>query len=262
MTVTGDPVRLGDDQHPGAPATASPRPVPDPVTDVCPYLVAGDGSWQSAHAIREHRCGAVEPAVPLTLAKQRQLCLVGAHRTCATYLAAQERATTTGNARARARDGEPTLWPATRSTLLVLEPERRLFGLSGSRTRVGGQAALIALMVVAFLLLIVARTSSPSTPLAGAGASASGLAVVSPTPQATPSPVASPTASAGPSATPRPTPKPTAGPNRQRYKVKSGDTLSAIAIKFGTTLKVLKRINHITDPTLIRPGQVILVPAR
>ena len=33
----------------------------------------------------------------------------------------------------------------------------------------GGQAALIALMVVAFLLLIVARTSSPSTPLAGAG---------------------------------------------------------------------------------------------
>ena len=132
--------------------------------EVCPYLVAGDGSWQSAHAIREHRCGAVEPAGPLTLAKQRQLCLVGAHRTCATYLAAQERAATTGNARARAREGEPTLWPATRSTLLVLEPERRLFGLSGSRTRVGGQAALIALMVVAFLLLIVARTSSPSTP--------------------------------------------------------------------------------------------------
>ena len=68
MTVTGDPVRLGDDQHPDAPATASPRPmpgpVPNPVTDVCPYLIAGDGSWQSAHAIREHRCGAIEPAVP------------------------------------------------------------------------------------------------------------------------------------------------------------------------------------------------------
>ena len=141
MTVTGDPVRLGDDQHPGAPATASPRPVPDPVARRLPVPRRRRRLWQSAHAIREHRCGAVEPAVPLTLAKQRQLCLVGAHRTCATYLAAQERATTTGNARARARDGEPTLWPATRSTLLVLEPERRLFGLSGSRTRVGGQAA-------------------------------------------------------------------------------------------------------------------------
>jgi LysM repeat protein len=261
MTVTGEPARLGDDHHPDAPAGPSSRPVADPVTDVCPYLLAGDGSWQSAHAIREHRCGALEPAVPLTLAKQRQLCLVGAHRTCATYLAAQERASTTGIARARARDGEPTLWPATRSTLLVLEPERRLFGLSRSRTRVGGQAALIAVMGVAFLLLVLARTS-PSTPLAGAGASASALAAVSPTPRATPTPGPSPTASVGPSATPGPTPKPTTGPNRKRYKVKSGDTLSAIAVTFGTTLKVLKRINHITDPTVIRPGQVILVPAR
>ncbi len=262
MTVTGDPVRLGDDQHPDAPAAASPRPAPDPVTDVCPYLIAGDGSWQSAHAIREHRCSALEPASPLSLAKQRQLCLVGAHRTCATYLAAQERASATGNARARARASEPNLWPATRSTLLVLEPERRLFGISGSRTRVGGQVALIALMVVAFLLLIVARTSPPSTPAGGAGASAPAAAIVSPTPSVTASPGPSPSPSAGPSATPRPTPKPSTGPSRQRYRVKSGDTLSAIAIKFGTTLKVLKRINHITDPTLIRPGQVILVPSR
>ena len=44
--------------------------------------------------------------------------------------------------------------------------------------------------------------------------------------------------------------------------MKSGDTLSAIALQFGTTLKVLKRINDITDPTLIRPGQVLLIPAR
>ena len=66
MTVTGDPVRLGDDQHPGAPATRiAASSAGSGRRDVCPYLVAGDGSWQSAHAIREHRCGAVEPAVPL-----------------------------------------------------------------------------------------------------------------------------------------------------------------------------------------------------
>jgi LysM repeat protein len=260
MTVTGDPASPGDRQ-PGAPAAPVPRLTPDPLVEVCPYLVAGDGSWQSAHAIRDQRCGAFEPSAPLTPAKQRSLCLVVAHRSCATYLAAQEHAASTGIARAGARDGEPTLWPVTRSRLLVLEPDRRMFAFGGSRVRVGGQVGLIALMFVAFLLLIVARTSSPSTPV-GEGPSSSAIALLSPSPVVTPTPAPSASASVAPSATPRATPKPTVGPNRQRYRVKAGDTLSAIAVKFGTTLRVLKRINDITDPTLIRPGQVILVPAR
>jgi LysM repeat protein len=260
MTVTGDPASPGDRQS-GAPAAPVPRLTPDPLLEVCQYLVAGDGSWQSAHAIRDQRCGAVEPSVPLTPAKQRSLCLVVAHRSCATYLAAQEHVAASGSSRAGARDGEPSLWPVTRSRLLVLEPDRRLFDFGGSRVRVGSQVGLIALMIVAFLLLIVARTTSPSTPVA-AGPSGSAVALLSPSPSVTPSPAASPSASAAPSATPRATPKPTNGPNRQRYRVKTGDTLSAIAVKFGTTLRVLKRINDITDPTVIRPGQVILVPAR
>jgi LysM repeat protein len=276
MTVSGDPTLPGDqpsDAPVAAPVTlgtgppsrttsgSSPRPPLDPLAEVCPYLSAGDGSWQSAHALRDQRCGAVEPSVPLTPAKQRSLCLVTAHRSCATYLAAQELAASSAASRARAIDHEPTLWPVTRSRLLVLEPERRLLGLGGSRVRVGGQIGLIGLMAVAFLLLVVARGTSPSTPVGG-GASASAFAVVSPTPRVTPSPAASASPSSGPSATPRPTPRSTNGPNRQRYRIKAGDTLSDIALKFGTTLKVLKRINDITDPTLIRPGQVILVPAR
>ncbi|MGL5381302.1 LysM peptidoglycan-binding domain-containing protein, partial [Clostridium sp.] len=43
------------------------------------------------------------------------------------------------------------------------------------------------------------------------------------------------------------------------YVVKSGDTLSEIAAKFGTTTTNLAQINGISDPNLIYPGQVLKV---
>jgi N-acetylmuramoyl-L-alanine amidase len=39
--------------------------------------------------------------------------------------------------------------------------------------------------------------------------------------------------------------------------VKAGDTLSAIAAKFGTTYQELAKINGIADPNKIYPGQVL-----
>jgi lysozyme len=56
---------------------------------------------------------------------------------------------------------------------------------------------------------------------------------------------------------PKPTPAPTPAPSGKTYTVKSGDTLSAIASKFGTTYKELARINGIADPNKIYPGQVL-----
>jgi LysM repeat protein len=44
------------------------------------------------------------------------------------------------------------------------------------------------------------------------------------------------------------------------YKVKSGDTLSAIAARFGTTVKVLTNLNHISDPSKLHVGQVLQLP--
>ena len=44
------------------------------------------------------------------------------------------------------------------------------------------------------------------------------------------------------------------------YKVVSGDTLTKIAQKFNTTYQELARINGITNPNLIRVGQIIKVP--
>ena len=43
------------------------------------------------------------------------------------------------------------------------------------------------------------------------------------------------------------------------YTVKSGDTLSGIAEKYGTTYQHLAQINGISNPNLIYPGQVIKI---
>jgi GH25 family lysozyme M1 (1,4-beta-N-acetylmuramidase) len=44
------------------------------------------------------------------------------------------------------------------------------------------------------------------------------------------------------------------------YTVKAGDTLSAIAIRFSSTVKAIADFNHIPDPNRISIGQVLLIP--
>lgn len=55
------------------------------------------------------------------------------------------------------------------------------------------------------------------------------------------------------------TPKPTPAPAARTYTVKSGDTLSGIAAKYGTTYQHLAAINGIDNPNLIYAGQVIKI---
>ena len=43
------------------------------------------------------------------------------------------------------------------------------------------------------------------------------------------------------------------------YKVKSGDTLSGIAVKFKTTVKKLQQLNNISNPNLIKVGQTLTI---
>lgn len=49
------------------------------------------------------------------------------------------------------------------------------------------------------------------------------------------------------------------GVNDNTYVVKAGDTLSEIAMKYGTTYQELARINNIANPDLIYVGQVIKI---
>ena len=44
------------------------------------------------------------------------------------------------------------------------------------------------------------------------------------------------------------------------YTVKPGDTLSGIALKFGTTYGLIAQLNSIAPPYIIHPGQVLKIP--
>jgi len=46
----------------------------------------------------------------------------------------------------------------------------------------------------------------------------------------------------------------------QTYKVRSGDSLSGIAARFGTTVRSLQNLNGITNPNRLRAGQILRIP--
>lgn len=54
-------------------------------------------------------------------------------------------------------------------------------------------------------------------------------------------------------------PKP--APETVTYTVAAGDTLWEIAVRFGTTVDAIAALNHIENPNLIYPGQVLQLPS-
>jgi LysM repeat protein len=138
------------------------------------------------------------------------------------------------------------------------------------------QAALAGLLGLALVLILVVRfsggsdagtpggsssprpsaaaTVTPSTAGATSGATSGAGASVAPSAAGPSAP-----ASAGPTAnaTPRPTKTPAAA---RTYKVKSGDTLSAIAARYKTTVATLMQLNNITDPRTLKVGQILKLP--
>ncbi len=70
--------------------------------------------------------------------------------------------------------------------------------------------------------------------------------------------IATPTPAPTPTATPVPRPTPT--PTATVYVVQPGDTLSAIASRFGSTLDDIVQANRIIDPDALQVGQEITIP--
>jgi len=258
---------------------ASERPVafPDPtlmppgeLPRLCPYLATTDGNWRSSNPAREHRCVAVTPPVPLALDKQRRLCLVANHAICSTYGAAVAARPPFAIA------ATPRRRVVARTTPVVLDQTRFDLRLPALRSdRISGQGLLVGLLVLAFAAILIARPagdggsangdSSRASALPGPTTAAAASATPHPSSSAPEAPVvtARPVGSPAPNTSTRPASPPASSQpatSGSTYRVKSGDTLSAIAARFGTTVKVLAGLNHISDPSKLHVGQVLQLP--
>lgn len=119
---------------------------------------------------------------------------------------------------------------------------------------------------VAFLVAVIVVVSLLFQSFAGGGGDQS---EVKPTPKASKSATKSAKPSAKPSATK--SAKPSASPSGSAsatpsgvtkvYVVKTGDTLTAIAVRFETSVAEIEDLNPNADLTTLQPGQKITVPA-
>jgi LysM repeat protein len=232
-------------------------------SSVCPYLETTVGQWRNAVPSRDHRCGAEPVPAIVGLEAQRRLCL-GEPGDCERHRSADE---------ARRALAPFLPWrPIARTAPVVVERGRSSVAvprLADRRTL--GQAALAVLMVAAAVALIVARMGGRVEPLPGGlaspsvGAGAPMSSAASLIPGAIRSPTPAPSLTPTPEPSFKPTPSPNATPSispgaARTYRVRSGDTLSAIAAKYGTTAQALQSLNGISDPSVIRPGQVLQLP--
>lgn len=238
--------------HPGSALSAR-----DAVAGTCPYLLSAGGAWRSTSPSRDHRCSAVEPAVPQSTDKQRRHCLSSDHDHCALFRAARvARANNLiAGADPAAVDGaDRTRRPLARTAPILLEPPRLVDQTMRLRLdRAPGQAALIGLMIVAFAVVALARLSGGAAP---ATAPSPGPSVVAVGPTRAPTPTPRPSPSVAVSVAPSPSPSPSF---RATYKVRKGDTLRAIATKYKTTVAKIQAANGLKTTTL-KIGQVLNIP--
>jgi LysM repeat protein len=232
----------------------------------CPFLVAEAGGWRLDVPSRAHRCGAVSPPAPLSPEKQARLCLTAAHLTCATLQASQAARGARLGPLAAGGD-RTTRWGLARTTTVIEEAgglRSRVVGLLLDR---GRWPAIPAVILVVTLIVLAASGLRPTSPAAveATATPAPSTNVPASTPIATALATESVTAApTTPAATARPSARPTGTPlpsvAYQNYTVKSGDTLSAIAAKFGTTSRAIADLNGITVSTTLHIGQVLKIP--
>jgi LysM repeat protein len=199
--------------------------------------------------------------VRLAAAKQRALCLTAAHVDCQTFRAAMQLDETGPRPSIRWRFGSTTPTALDRGGLAGR--------LAAAPRRIIGQGLLAILLVAALVILAsgylpgigVATPTGPAASATPSGSPPSTAAAATPTPSAssTPLPTSTPVATTPPPAA-TPSLVPTPASSVLTYVVQSGDTLYAIAGRFGTTVAAIQAINGIADPSIIRPGQVLLIP--
>ena len=218
----------------------------------CPLLgLPDDQLSRFSYPSVGHRCRADDSPRAIDLGHQAAFCLTAMYPECPRYRAAAvsrrpgaatpATAEASGVALERARadagapgtPGEPGRRPPTRTSRW-----RRVVAIG------------IGIAVVAGVVYFASPAIADWMQQMGAGASA-----------ASPSPSTPPPATPAPTlATPAPTPTPAATP--QVHVVVRGETLIAIAARYGVTAAALKEANGITGAGLIYVGQRLVIPPR
>ncbi len=93
-----------------------------------------------------------------------------------------------------------------------------------------------------------------------ASASSSSSASAAASPAGSSSAAASPSSSAAPSRS-QPSPSPSSAAGENSYVVQAGDSLSAIARKYNTTVQAIANANKISDTGALKAGQRLVIPA-
>lgn len=242
--------------EPSGPKAASPG------SAICPFLVSATGSWRSAEPVRDHRCSMAAHNTRLDLDHQRRYCLGSGGPGCFRYVAARA--------------------PGRLVSTLPVLVDRGPFGATLEREGLRRLAGPVSVVVVgaalgAFLLARGPGAPAPGSETGGGGSSvapsapsdatqsrAPAGATPSEAPASTPQPpTAAPLVSASPVPNASGTPAPSASlapAGGRTYTVVRGDTLGAIANRFGTTTSVLAQLNGIANPSFIRVGQVLQLP--
>ena len=230
----------------------------------CPLLALGaDHRTVLDSPDRGHRCHA--EAVPSVVERsyQQRVCLSDAFARCDRYL---EHSARVGDPRNRYSHG-------LTSTRLVIPGEPAWAVAAASRRQIrrsqlAGSAAALAVLAAGGVAVVSGALPAGLALLGSAAPSESPVPSVpfpSSTPTASPRPTAAPTATppqptASPTAIPTPTPTAAPTPPPRTYVVVKGDTLGAIAARFGTTPNAIAAANGISNPNEINPGQVLVIP--
>jgi LysM domain len=230
----------------------------DAAAAVCPFLGALDDVGVLGDAVpvfdQRNRCTAYGPWQPIGQLQQELVCLTVAHTACPRYTRGM-----------RYGPGGPRQQMRRRAGILVT-----------TLAAIAAVAIALALVVGGNLSLDTLTAFLPAAPTPTVSA------VPSPTPPTTPGPTPEPTGAA-PTATPEVTPSettpsdllPTPPPGSPYaslapcpdgqlcylYTVKSGDTLSGIAARFGTTVSAIRALNPaVATTSLIHVGQTLKLP--
>jgi LysM repeat protein len=239
------------------------------VDRICPFLALSTDHRTVIDGFDpDHACHAHDPPDLLERSRQAEMCLGEAHRQCDRYLAFLSRHAALG-----AAGPTPSADAHIARTRLVFDPDPR-FGSAGAPLAPGMSARrwLVAGGVAAVGVAAAATAMGGGFDgLVGGlapAASTSGITIdASPTvrPQVTTQPTQQPTDEpTQPPASPRP--RPTQEPSQapasaapQTYTVKEGDTLSAIATRFGISVAAIQAANGLHSD-VINVGQVLVIP--